>query len=148
VLLSGSPLAKLGAFGFDNRMAFFEGGNLAAEIDSIEAQVNAGNRTFVSAVRPLVDGGTLSVRVGTRERTNDPVAWSTDVPQNAMGTCLVRSSARYHRARVKNGAEGNGVTPRVSISKRCRKARDDRFPTVSEGPTEPTLGHSRSHRSE
>lgn len=105
-LLSGSPLAKLGAFGFDNRMAFFEGGNLAAEIDSIEAQVAPGSRAFVSAIRPLIDGGTLAVQVGTRERANDPVVWSADVPQNAVGTCPVRLSARYHRARVKIGAEG------------------------------------------
>jgi hypothetical protein len=106
VLLSGSPLAKLGAFGFDKRMAFFEGGNLAAEIDSVEAQATPGGRTFVGAIRPIVDGGSLSVRVGTRERTNDPVAWSMDVAQNAVGSCLIRSSARYHRARVKIAADG------------------------------------------
>jgi hypothetical protein len=103
-LLSGSPLAGLGAFGFDNRMAFFEGGNLAAEIDSIEAQIAPGSRTFVSAVRPLVDGGTLAVQVGTRERTNDPIVWGSDVAQNAVGSCVVRSSGRYHRARVKIAA--------------------------------------------
>jgi hypothetical protein len=106
VLLSGSPLAKLGAFGFDKRMAFFEGGNLAAEIDSVEAQATPGGRTFVGAIRPIVDGGSLSVRVGTRERTNDPVAWSMDVAQNAVGSCLIRSSARYHRARLKIAADG------------------------------------------
>jgi hypothetical protein len=106
VLLSGSPLAKLGAFGFDKRMAFFEGGNLAAEIDSIEAQVTPGSRTFIGAIRPLVDGGTLAVRVGTRERSNEPVAWSADVSQDAVGSCLLRSSARYHRARVKIDADG------------------------------------------
>jgi hypothetical protein len=105
-LLSGSPLAKLGAFAVDNRMAFFEGGNLAAEIDSVEAQISPGGRTFVGAVRPVVDGGTLAIRIGTRERTNDPVVWSAEVGQNAVGFCPVRSSARYHRARVRIGAGG------------------------------------------
>jgi hypothetical protein len=100
-LLSGSPLAKLGAFGFDRRMAFFEGGNLAAEIDSVEAQVTPGARTFARAIRPIVDGGTLGVQIGTRERSNDPVVWSAEVSQDAIGFCPVRSSARYHRARVK-----------------------------------------------
>jgi hypothetical protein len=103
-LLSGSPLAKLGAFGADRRMAFFEGPNLAAEIDSTEAQLTPGARTFVRALRPLVDGGSLSVELGTRERTNDPVLWSAEVIQNAAGSCPVRSAARYHRARVKIGA--------------------------------------------
>jgi hypothetical protein len=106
VLLSGSPLAKLGAFDFGNRMAFFEGGNLAAEIDSIEAEVMPGGRTFLGAIRPVVDGGDLSVRVGTRERATDPVMWSAEVAQNAIGACPLRSSARYHRARVKIGADG------------------------------------------
>lgn len=105
-LLTGSPLAKLGAFGVDRRMAFFEGGNLAAEIDTIEAQVVAGARAFVGAVRPLVDGGMLAIRMGTRERINDAVVWGPDVLQNAMGACQVRSSARYHRARVKIDADG------------------------------------------
>lgn len=107
VLLSGSPLAQLGAFGADNRMAFFEGDSLPAEIDSVEAQITPGGRTFVSAVRPLVDGGTLGVQIGTRERTNDPVAWSADIAQNAIGSCPVRSSARYHRARLKIGSSGS-----------------------------------------
>jgi len=100
-LLSGSPLAKVGAFGIDRRMAFFEGANLAAEIDSVEAQLTLGGRTFVGAVRPLVDGGSLSVQVGTRERTNDPVQWSAEVAQNAIGDCLLRAGARFHRARIK-----------------------------------------------
>lgn len=105
-LLSGSPLAKLGAFGADRRMAFFEGPNLAAEIDSSEAQLTPGARTFVRAIRPLVDGGSLSIQLGTRERTNDPVLWSAEVAQNTVGSCPVRSGARYHRARVKIGAGG------------------------------------------
>ena len=106
-LLSGSPLAKLGAFGADRRMAFFEGGTLAAEIDSIEAQLTPGARSFVGAIRPLVDGGSLSIQLGTRERTNDPVHWSAAVAQNAVGHCAVRSSARYHRARIKIGTDGS-----------------------------------------
>ena len=104
--MSGSPLAKLGAFGADRRMAFFEGNNLAAEIDSVEAQLTPGGRTFVSAIRPLVDGGSLSVQLGTRERANDPVQWSAGVPQNAAGSCPVRAGARYHRARLRIAADG------------------------------------------
>ncbi len=105
-LLTGSPLAKLGAFGSDKRMAFFEGSNLAAEIDTIEAQISGGGRSFVGGIRPLVDGGSIAVQVGTRERTSDPVLWSGDVTQNAVGSCQLRSSARYHRARIKIGAAG------------------------------------------
>lgn len=99
-LLTGSPLAQLAAFGTDNKLAFFEGPNLAVEIDTVEAELTPGQRSFVGSVRPAIDGGTLSTRIGARERTNDAVVWSAPVGQNANGECLHRSAARYHRARV------------------------------------------------
>jgi hypothetical protein len=103
-LLSGSPLARLSAFRSDRRMAFFEGASLPAEIESTEVELTPGGRTFVGAVRPLVDGGVLSIQVGTRERTVDPVQWSAEVTQNSIGACVLRAGARYHRARLKIAA--------------------------------------------
>lgn len=99
-LLTGSPLAQLAGFGVDNRLAFFEGPNLAAEIDTVEAEITAGRRSFVRSVRPAVDGGGLLVRLGTRDRPNDAVTWQAAVQQNGAGECPQRSAARYHRARV------------------------------------------------
>lgn len=87
-------------------MAFFEGANLPAEIETMEAQLTPGGRTFVGAIRPLVDGGTLSVQVGTRERIGDPIQWSAEAAQNSIGACVLRAGARYHRARVKVAAGG------------------------------------------
>jgi hypothetical protein len=52
-----------------------------------------------------VDGGELSVQIGTRDRLNDPVAWSTEIAQNAIGGCPTRSAARYHRARLRIAAD-------------------------------------------
>jgi hypothetical protein len=105
-LLTGSPLAQLAAFGVDKRMAFFEGPNLAAQIDTVEAEVTPGARSFVRSIRPAVDGGAVSVELGTRERANDAVVWSAAAPQNAAGECPQRSTARYHRARVSIAADG------------------------------------------
>lgn len=106
-LLTGSPLAQLAAFGTDNRMAFFEGPTLAAEIDTIEAEPAAGSRAFVRGVRPVVDGGSLSARLGTRERSNDSVTWRDPVAQDATGNCPQRCAARYHRARISIAAGGD-----------------------------------------
>jgi hypothetical protein len=105
-LLTGSPLARLAAFGPDRRMAFFEGANLAAEIDTVEAEITPGRRSFLRSVRPAVDGGAPSVQLGTRDRANDPVVWHGQVAQNEVGACPQRSSARYHRARVAIAAAG------------------------------------------
>lgn len=105
-LLTGSPLAQLAAFGTDRRMAFFEGPNLAAEIDTVEAEIAPGRRSFVQSVRPAVDGGLLTVQIGARDRQNDPVTWQPPVAQNQAGECPQRSAARFHRARVAIAAGG------------------------------------------
>jgi hypothetical protein len=99
-LLTGSPLAQLAAFTTDHRMAFFEGPNLSSEIDTVEAEITAGRRSFVRSIRPLVDGGEISARLGIRERPNSPVTWLDPVPQDTTGCCPQRAGARYHRARV------------------------------------------------
>lgn len=106
-LLTGSPLSQLAAFDAARRMAFFEGPALAAEIDTVEAELSPGRRSFVQSVRPLANGGVLSVQLGTRERTNDPVTWATEVSQDSAGNCRQRSSARYHRARVRVAGDGS-----------------------------------------
>lgn len=105
-LLTGSPLSQLAAFDTSKRMAFFEGESLRAEIDTIEAELSPGHRSFVRSVRPLTDGGITAVQLGVRDRANDAVAWAVEVAQDITGACRQRSSARYHRARVKIAAGG------------------------------------------
>ena len=81
----------------------FSGSNLAATIETTEAQVFPGRRAFVSGVRPILDGGTdanISVQVAARAAPNDTVTFGTASAMNASGLCPVRSSGRYHRARV------------------------------------------------
>lgn len=105
-LLTGSPLGQLAAFGVDRRMAFFEGPQLASEIDTVEAELTPGRRSFVRSVRPAIDGGAPSVQLGTRDRPNDAVTWHGVIAQNESGECPQRSTARYHRARVTIAAGG------------------------------------------
>lgn len=93
----------LTAFGNDFRHHAFTGSALAATIETTEAQIFPGRRAFVTGVRPIVDGGAdsaISVQVAARSAPNDTVTFGTAVDMNASGLCPVRSSGRFHRARV------------------------------------------------
>jgi hypothetical protein len=90
----------LSAFDGNHKLNYFTGTSLAATVDTSEAQLIQSRRAFVNSVRPLVDGGTPSVAIGTRERQVDAVTWGGAVAINAVGECPQRSSARYHRARI------------------------------------------------
>lgn len=97
----GSPIPKLAAFDtVAFQLGFFEGDNLAAEIETVEAELAQGRRAMVKVVRPMVDGGTLSVRLGTRNRPNDAVTYTSFASQNNSGECRFRNSAKQHRAAV------------------------------------------------
>lgn len=100
-------LILLSAFDTSHRLCLFTGQNLAATVETGEQQLFPGRRALVTSVRPLVDGATPSVQLGTRNRTVDPVSWSVAAPINAQGACPVRSAARYHRARVSLPAGGS-----------------------------------------
>ncbi len=100
----GSNVPKLAAFSSDKLVGFFAGDTMEALIDTEEAQLASGRRAFVSMVRPIVDGGTLAVALGTRDRPNDTMTVGSYVAQNNSGECLFRSAARQHKARLKIAA--------------------------------------------
>lgn len=87
-------------FNNSDELSFFSGPNLAATVDTMEAEVIPGQRAFVSSVRPIVDGCCVSVAMGTRDRQADAVTWATAVEVDDIGECPQRSDARYHRARI------------------------------------------------
>lgn len=99
-LLTGSGKLSLAAFDNANKLAFFNGANLPALIETTEGQIYPGHRALITEVRPIIDGGTPSIQIGTRNRPNDSIVWGSVVAQNANGFCPVRSDARFHRARL------------------------------------------------
>lgn len=101
-LLSGSPKDTLAAFYTDKKLAFFNGANLEATIDTIEGQITPGARTKVRAVRPHVDGGSPTVSLGIRNKIEDAVSWSAASTIRTSGRCPTPSNslARFHRARL------------------------------------------------
>jgi hypothetical protein len=90
----------LAAFDPAHRLAYFNGPNLAATVDTGEAQLFPGRRAVVTGARPIVDAGTPAVAIGTRERPFDPPSFAPAVPVDGLGNCPQRASGRYHRARL------------------------------------------------
>ncbi len=91
---------QFGAFDADHKMATFEGSNLEATLETAEFEPFPGQRTLVTEVRPVVDGGTPTMALGTRARINDSVSYSATVTQNANGFCPFRVNSRYFRGRM------------------------------------------------
>ena len=98
------PAANGGApwlAGFDtsNRFVTFTGANIAARIETGEADAQ-GLRVYVSGVRPLTDAGTLTAQIGHRTSFADSVSYTTAQARGVDYTAPARIATRYARARV------------------------------------------------
>lgn len=92
---------NLAAFNTDHKLALFSGASLAATMDTKEAQMNERGSAHVSRIWPLVDTDQAQASVGRRDRLGDAITWSTPSSMTTTtGSCPVRSTGRYQRARV------------------------------------------------
>lgn len=63
--------------------------------------INQGGRTYVDGVRPIVNGGTYAVRVGTQDNIDDSVSFSTSMSVNTRSNMAnFRAEGRYVRAEL------------------------------------------------
>ena len=63
--------------------------------------LNQFGRTVITGVRPLINGGTNTVRLGVQDNLNDSVTWSTSVSVNSRtGMANWRSEGRYVRTEI------------------------------------------------
>lgn len=90
----------LGMFDTSHKLNFFTGSNLAPTVDTKEMQPFPGRFTKVTNTRPLVDGGVPSVAMGTRNRLVDKTMFTAPSAMNALGSCGLRTNARYQRGRI------------------------------------------------
>lgn len=96
----------LSAIDTNHKLNYFNGNNLAPSVDTSESEFfpdetfNKGRRAIINNVRPMVDGGTPSITIGTRNRLEDPVTWGSAVSVNSEGNCPVIANAKYLRARI------------------------------------------------
>jgi hypothetical protein len=93
-------IVLLSAFDPAHRLSLFTGSSLPATVETGEVQLFPGRRALVTSVRPMVDGGSPGVQIGTRNRPVDPVSWSAEAALNRAGECPQRAAGRYHRARI------------------------------------------------
>lgn len=96
---------KLGAVDTANKLATFEGDNLAAVMATGEFNLAAsagspGYRSKLTEVISLVDGGTPTMRIGYRNLPGDNITWSSAVTQNASGYHPFLIDSRYFRSEV------------------------------------------------
>lgn len=78
-------------------------GVATATITTGDSDLNEGGITFVKGVRPLIDGGTWTVRVGSRDNLSTAISWSTTVSVTARsGYHDFRETGRYQRYEFTN----------------------------------------------
>ena len=90
----------LSAFDTSHRLANFNGTPLAATVETQEANIFSGKRGLVTEVRPIIDGSTASVSIGSRDNPAKPVVFGQPAPMQEGGQCLVLSAGRYQKARI------------------------------------------------
>ena len=91
---------SLGAFNTDKKLSFFDGQVLEATVTTGEGQLNQTGRTQVQEVTPLIDTSAALVSMGRRETQSGTVTYGSASSQRSTGICPVRSTGRFHRARV------------------------------------------------
>lgn len=96
-----SPLYQGGVrvlAGFDtsNRLVSFNGANLAARLETGDADVD-GNRIFVRDITPLTDCQNVQCSVGWRNNLYDVMAYTTPTSRGVDNRCPQRVSARFVR---------------------------------------------------
>lgn len=116
---------QMSAFNTSHQQSYLTGTALDATIETGEFQPEGleGYRSEITEVMPIVDGGTHTVQMGTRETQNGTIAWGTASTENSTGICPVRSNSQFHRTRVNitgswNDATGVKITKYSPVGKR------------------------------
>jgi hypothetical protein len=99
---TGSGRLLLAAFNSSHQAGFFSGANLAATIETGDAQLIQGRKSILREARPIVQGTSVtpSIAAGRRNTMNEAVTYGSTVAANSNGLCKLRSKGRYHRAKV------------------------------------------------
>jgi hypothetical protein len=96
-------------FGFDtdHKSGSFSGSTLEATVETGEFNPDGtGKRSIIRSCRPLVDGGSPMVSIGSRETQQAAVTYGDAVGLTAAGLAPVYRSGRYFRAKVTIPAGG------------------------------------------
>jgi hypothetical protein len=89
----------LAGFSTDHKSGTFSGANVAYQINTQEMQFLPGRRARLLRARPLTDGGSPQLAVGTRSTQQATVNWSSARSMVPDGSVPLNSEGRYHRLR-------------------------------------------------
>lgn len=93
-----SPL--LAAFDTTFKNGNFTGVPYDATFETREVELNVGHRTKLNAVLPLIDGGTITGRIASRQTQTETVTYTSTLSPRPSGIFTKRVNARYHRFEV------------------------------------------------
>lgn len=91
---------QVAGFSTAHKLGTLDGDVLAASLETHETQLGDGRVILVRGLRPLVQGGTATTAVGSRNRQTDAVSWGAASTMGATGHCDHRVTGRYHRMRL------------------------------------------------
>jgi hypothetical protein len=97
---TGTVSLLLFAFDTSHKSGSFSGPTLAATVETGEFNPGNGRRTVIRGCRPLIDGGSPQLQLGTRETQQVAVAYGPAVGLTPAGLAPVLQSGRYFRARA------------------------------------------------
>ena len=98
--LQGGRVRAVG-FDIDGAYGTLTGDAMEGRIETGDWQAGPGQRAFVNSVRPLVDAGSVTCAVGSRQQAlSDPIAYTPDATRVLDGRCPLRASGRYLRVRT------------------------------------------------
>lgn len=105
----GAP--SMGAFNSSHVFGTFAGSNMSPTVDISEVEMAPGRRTFIRNVRPLCDGGTPTVALGTRDLLTNPIVFNNGTAMNSLGFCPQRTTGRYitHRMTLPAASSFNHI---------------------------------------
>jgi len=88
-----------GAIDIDHALGSFSGQAYEAVISTPETRINGNGKSTVLSVFPIVEAGTVTVRLGYREKLTDSVTYTPSQGQNSItGEIDVMQQARFIRA--------------------------------------------------
>jgi len=90
----------MGGFNVDNKLGYFNGTTLAALIESGEKAPFDNMLAHITDTRPLIDGGTPTVSIATRNRLLDTASYNSGSGINSIGTCPQIANGRYIRSKT------------------------------------------------
>ena len=141
---TGIARRLVGGFDTSHTLGFFSGAPMAATVDTTEAAPGNGRLVRVRSARPLVDGLTPALKLGTRNRQFDAVTWGAAVPANALGSCPASTRRRAMSAGGSPCRPGPGWSA-LHGARRSRRGRrrggselsESRYAALGAGDAEP-----------